>query len=356
MPKIHRCLQGTTEWLNLRAGIPTASEFDKIVTPSGKPSTSAEKYLFALLAERIMGRPRIEAVSTWMNRGQEMEEEAVNFYELTRDAETEIVGFITNDACTAGASPDRLVGEEGLLEIKVPAEHTHVSYLLKKAVDQAYYPQVQGQLWISERKWADILSYHPEMPPALIRVERDEKFIALLAAAVGEFSKLLENYSRDLVGRGWIKAWPIPLEIRVAPESEEYLPAEIDPGPLSFSSAPPPQTGIGDLEQGGMVGPDYSKDPPPPCPKCGGPTVFKQAGRFKKTKWPDGWKCNEKPKNCKQRGVKGAWITANDWHKELAELQSNITSSATTKAVTATASPAIKPPDTLFQDEPGSDG
>jgi len=56
------------------------------------------------------------------------------------------------------------------LEIKIPAEHTHVSYLLKKSVDQAYYPQIQGQLWIAERKWVDILSWHPEMPPALIRV------------------------------------------------------------------------------------------------------------------------------------------------------------------------------------------
>jgi len=133
-----------------------------------------------------------------------MEEEAVSFYELQRDCETVKVGFITNDEGTIGASPDRLVGEDGLLEIKVPKESTHVSYLLKKAVDQAYYPQVQGQLWVSGRKWVDILSYHPEMPPALIRVERDEEFIAFLQSAVVEFSSALEKQAVEAAARGWI--------------------------------------------------------------------------------------------------------------------------------------------------------
>ena len=204
--KIHEdVLQGSTEWLNLRAGIPTASEFDSILTPGGKASKSSERYLFSLLAERIMGHPRIESVSTWMDRGAEMEGEAVSFYELQRDCETVKVGFITNDSGTIGASPDRLVGDDGLLEIKVPSEHVHVSYLLKKAVDQTYYPQIQGQLWIAERQWVDICSYHPEMPPALIRVERDEAFIVLLKAAVGEFSKVLENMALELAEKGWIK-------------------------------------------------------------------------------------------------------------------------------------------------------
>lgn len=206
--KIHDCIQGTTEWLNRRAGIPTASEFDKILTPGGKPSKSAEPYMFALLAERMMGHPRIEAVSRWMDRGSQMEAEAVSFYEFQRECETVKVGFITNDAGTIGASPDRLVGESGLVEIKVPAEHTHVRYLLKKAVDEAYYPQVQGQLWVAEREWADILSYHPEMPPALIRVERDERFIETLSAAVIAFSGLLEAHHAVLVERGWINERP----------------------------------------------------------------------------------------------------------------------------------------------------
>src|SRR3990167_8104537 len=202
--RVSYCQQGTSEWLRLRAGIPTASFFDKILTPGGKPSKSTEPYMYSLLAERMMGRPLVEHVSFWMDRGQQMEQEAVDFYELQRDCETVKVGFVSNDAGTIGASPDRFVGDDGLLEIKVPAEHTHVSYLLKKAVAQAYYPQVQGQLWVTERKWADILSYHPEMPPALIRVERNEEFIAKLAGSVQDFSDMLEAIARELTERGWI--------------------------------------------------------------------------------------------------------------------------------------------------------
>src|SRR3990167_4473163 len=251
MPIVHRVVQGSPEWLALRAGIPTASEFDKILTPSGKPSASAEKYLFGLLAERMMGHSRIEAVSTWMQRGNEMEAEAVAFYEAQRDLETVPVGFVTNEAGTIGASPDRLVGNDGLLEIKVPSEAVHVSYLLKKSVDQAYYPQVQGQLWITERKWADILSYHPEMPPALIRVERDEAFIALLAEAVGHFSVLLEEYSADLLKRGWIK----PKEAPTSPQAEFLSQEDVD---YTKSLAAPPQA------DPAPIAPIVGEAPPPP--------------------------------------------------------------------------------------------
>jgi len=203
---IHNVTQGTTEWLAIRAGIPTASAFDRIITPKGKPSTQAEKYMHQLLAERIMGHPCIQAVSYWQGRGQQMEAEAVAYYEGVREQDSTPVGFCTNDAGTIGASPDRLVGEDGLLEIKVPAEHTHVGYLLTRGVDAEYYPQVQGQLWITGRKWLDIMSYHPEMPPAIIRVERDEAFIRTLDAAVTAFSGALERMAVELREKGWIKS------------------------------------------------------------------------------------------------------------------------------------------------------
>ncbi len=202
---VHDVIQGTQEWLALRAGIPTASCFDKILTPTGKASTQAIKYMHQLLAERMMGHPVTEFVSTWMDRGQQLEAEAVAYYELQRDAETIKIGFVTNDDRTIGASPDRFVGHDGLLEIKVPREHTHVGYLLTHEVDAEYRPQVQGQLWVTGRKWADVLSYHPEMPPALVRVERDEAFIAKLSAAIGEFSATLEEEAVRLMGKGWIK-------------------------------------------------------------------------------------------------------------------------------------------------------
>jgi hypothetical protein len=202
--------QGSAAWLELRAGIPTASQFHRILTPSGKPSAQATDYLHGLLAERMMGHPLVEHVSLWMQRGADLEGEAVTFYEFQRETTTERLGFVTNDAGTIGASPDRLVGDDGLLEIKVPKDSTHVGYLLAEPVDQAYYPQIQGQLWIAERQWLDVLSYHPEMPPALIRVARDEAYIAKLSAAIEAFAASLAQHAQVLRARGWLPAEPVP--------------------------------------------------------------------------------------------------------------------------------------------------
>jgi hypothetical protein len=197
---VHDVQQGSTAWLAVRAGIPTASCFDKIVTKAGKPSTQAEKYMHRLIAERLMGHPVIEFSGPWLQRGHDLEADAAAYYESIRELTVARVGFVTNDAGTIGASPDRLVGEDGLLELKVPAEHTHVAYLLTRAVDSEYYPQVQGQLWVTGRRWLDIMSYHPEMQPAIIRVERDEKYIATLAVAVEAFSLQLEAKAAGLRG------------------------------------------------------------------------------------------------------------------------------------------------------------
>jgi hypothetical protein len=194
---LHDCAQGTTEWFRARAGIPTASMFGKIVKLSGGTSKSARDYMFRLLAERLMGRPIDEYESTWMKRGRDLEPDAVAYYEGQRNLDTNIVGFITNDARTIGASPDRLVGDEGLAEIKVPAPHTHVEYLLDGVVSPKYKAQTQGQLWIAERAWVDFCSYHPEMPRTIVRVERDEDFIERLRREVGAFSAELEERTEE---------------------------------------------------------------------------------------------------------------------------------------------------------------
>lgn len=202
--KIHNCAQGSSEWFALRAGIPTASGFVNVITPTGKPCKGerTDHYMCELLAERIMGHPIDTFASVWMERGSELETSAASFYEFQCDCTTERVGFITNDAGTIGASPDRLVGDDGLLEIKVPAPGTHVAYLLFKDVDRSYYPQVQGQLWIAERQWLDILSYNPEMPPTIVHVERDEEFIKTLAEGVTSFALRLEQTYDELQESG----------------------------------------------------------------------------------------------------------------------------------------------------------
>jgi hypothetical protein len=206
---IHECLQGSAIWLSARSGIPTASCFDRIVTPTGKLSTQADAYMHQLLAERMLGRPITDvAVTSWMSRGTMLEGEAISFYESMRELDTVRVGLCTNDAGTIGASPDRLVGEGGLLEIKCPKESTHVGYLLTGSAGAAYRPQVQGQLMVTGRAWVDLLSYSPDLPHALIRIERDEDYIATLSNALDAFSEQLEAKAAELRERGWIAPGP----------------------------------------------------------------------------------------------------------------------------------------------------
>jgi len=207
--------QGSDRWRTVRAGIPTASNFHKIHTPTGKESQSetVEQYMFDLLAERVLGRPLVERSSIWMERGSYLEAEAIAFYHFTRDCETREIGFVTTDDKRIGASPDRVVGDDGLLEVKCPKAGTHLGYALsdlgfdvrRGGVDAKYYAQLQGQLWICERKWVDIQSYHPEMQPATVRVARDEKYIETLSRAVRNFSDHLEDMAAKLDASGWLK-------------------------------------------------------------------------------------------------------------------------------------------------------
>lgn len=211
MPIIHNVVQGTPEWAQLRCGVPTASQFHRIITPKGAPSKSAEVYMFELIAERLTGEPTVEFTSHWMDRGHELEEEAVNFYTFTTDMETEKVGFILNDAGTVGASPDRLVGDRGLLEIKVGKPSTHIGLLLKSgSAYEEHRIQTQGQLMVAERDWNDLLAYNPGLPPALCRVEREEPFIKMLDAALRTFCEVLEANYQLLLERGVAKPYQRP--------------------------------------------------------------------------------------------------------------------------------------------------
>ena len=203
---VHTCEQGSPAWLQLRCGVPTASRFSDIMTASGKPSTSAKRYMQELLAERMMGHPISEYVSMPMKRGSQVESEAVGWYEALRDVETTAVGFITNDERTIGASPDRLVGDDGLLETKCPfKEYVHVDYLLGGALHEVHRVQVQAQLWVTGRAWCDLVSYHPDLPTAIARCNRDDIFIAKLSQAVQSFADALEKYTVMCREYGWIR-------------------------------------------------------------------------------------------------------------------------------------------------------
>jgi hypothetical protein len=205
------CEQGTAEWQELRLAIPTASRFDEIMTPKTmKYSESAKKYAWELIAEAILGYPVEEAAkSGFMVRGTVLEKKAVDFYEMQCDVDTEKVGFIMRDDRRTGCSPDRLVGNDGLLEIKVPSAKQHIGYMLDDD-GLMYRCQAQGQLWIAEREWIDVESHNPELGTIIFRVERDDQFIKALAAAVRQFLGVVDDMKDKLQRRGYFPELTVP--------------------------------------------------------------------------------------------------------------------------------------------------
>ena len=176
--KIIDCEQRSDEWFKARLGVPTASSFDKIITTKGVPSKSAKTYLYKLAGEFVSGASEETYQSAAMIRGCDLECEARNLYNFITGRFVEEVGFCLKEGF--GASPDGLVGKDGLLEIKCPLISTQVSYLLDKSLPTAYIQQVQGQLLVTGRKWCDFMSFYPGLDPLIVRVERDEEFIGLL--------------------------------------------------------------------------------------------------------------------------------------------------------------------------------
>ena len=120
MPVFHDVAQYSEEYDRLKLGIPTSSNFHKIITPQGRPSKQWREYACVLIAERILQRKIEFYNSPAMERGLIVEAEAADWYEFDQDVTVQRVGFITDDDHTVGCSPDRLVGDDGLLEIKAP--------------------------------------------------------------------------------------------------------------------------------------------------------------------------------------------------------------------------------------------
>ncbi len=204
MPIFHKDVkQYSATWDQLRCGLPTASQFHRIITPKGLPSKSAEMYMFELIGEKITGEPTASGGSYWTDRGSGLEQDAVTYFEFLQEVETEPVGFITDDLCRYGASPDRLVGDNALLEIKIGKPATHIGLLLKSgAAYEEHRIQTQGQLLVAEREFNWLLAYNPGLPPALYRAEREEGFLKLLKTALERFSEVLEANYQLLVERG----------------------------------------------------------------------------------------------------------------------------------------------------------
>ena len=186
--------QNTQEWLDYRGGIPTASQFHRLVTPAKvEPSKQITDYAIQLAAEKWAGGP-VDSWegNEWTERGHELEPEARMYYAMLR-GEVEEVGFIVSDRFEAGCSPDGLI-DEGLLEIKNLGAKAHVKALAQTECPRDNMAQLQGQMLICERPWVDLLLYHPQLPKRLIRVTPIEKFQTLLIEQIAKVCQERDRY------------------------------------------------------------------------------------------------------------------------------------------------------------------
>ena len=181
--------QGSEEWLLDRLGIPTASMYKSIITSTGKPSTSSKGYMNSLLADWLAGKPvdAFEPNQAMLN-GTEREAEARDLYSFITDKTVSETGFWFKDnKKLTGCSPDGILSDNGLIEIKCPKGSTLVGYKLANKLPADYVPQVMGQMWVMDSEYCDFFVYHPDIDNFYIRVDRDDKYISLLETEVNKF-------------------------------------------------------------------------------------------------------------------------------------------------------------------------
>ena len=195
---IHEYQQGSPEWFAVRLGKVTASCFGKAV--AGGQGKTRKAYMIQLLAERLTQNDQNGYSNSTMDRGSEIEPFAREYYERLNRVSVRQVGFVERDE-NIGASPDGLVGEDGMIEIKCPFSTTHIEYLLAERLPPVYRKQVQGQLWVCERQWCDFVSYDPRVrqrPFFCERVYRDEAYIKELHIKIIMFIDEMKKLMSEL--------------------------------------------------------------------------------------------------------------------------------------------------------------
>ncbi|CAA2393607.1 hypothetical protein [Xanthomonas phage Tabio] len=185
--------QGTPEWHAARCGVVTASVFHTVLAKGrgGAPSETRKKLLYQLAAETITG----EYVPTWdgnkhTERGHVMEPQVRDLYMATSTLDCRQVGFMRRGRI--GCSPDTLVGDEGLLEIKTKLPHLQIEAVLAGKLPSDHVAQVQGQLLVSGRQWCDFRSYWPGLPELRVRVYRDLPYLSTLNQELQLFIRELD--------------------------------------------------------------------------------------------------------------------------------------------------------------------
>lgn len=191
--------QGSDDWFDIRCGVVTASVADKILSSTGKPSTQAKDLIYKLAAESVSKEKTSIKQNEWMLRGVEMESEARDWASFYLGKEISEVGFIRSSKMNIGCSPDGLLLDEKQgVEIKCPAPHTHVKYILNGALPTEYKAQVQFSLLVTGFDVWHFISYHPDMKKLHIEVERDEKWINEMIAQLEKFLPELDSVIKSI--------------------------------------------------------------------------------------------------------------------------------------------------------------
>lgn len=200
--------QGTEQWFADRLGKVTASRINDVMATlkSGCEAASRKNYRAQLVAERLTGVKADSFTNGAMQWGTENEPIARAMYEIETGVDVEEVGFIAHPTIAmTGASPDGLVGDEGLIEIKCPNTATHIDYILAGKPPSEYQNQMLWQMECTNRKWCDFVSYDPRMPEGMqlfiVRFERDDKRLAELREGVAKFLAEVEETIEKLKRR-----------------------------------------------------------------------------------------------------------------------------------------------------------
>ena len=190
--------QGTEEWFTIRIGKVTASRVADVIakTKTGYSATR-DNYMAQLVCERLTGQKGESFTNAAMQHGTETEPLARAAYEALRDGLVDEVGFVPHPSIImAGASPDGLVGDDGILEIKCPNTATHIETLLSQSVPGKYNTQMQFQMACTGRQWCDFVSFDNRLPNELQlfvkRVPRDNEFIKQMEDEVVKFLNELD--------------------------------------------------------------------------------------------------------------------------------------------------------------------
>jgi len=201
-------IQGSAEWYAARCGKVTASRIADLMarTKTGYGASRAN-YMAELIAERLTGTPAQGYVNAAMQHGIDTEPQARDAYEFFTDSDVEQVGLIDHPTIPmAGASPDGLVGADGMVEIKCPNTATHIETLLGGSVPAKYVDQMQWQMACTGRKWCDFVSFDPRMPEHLRlfvrRVPRDVRRIEEITEGVLVFLAELRDKTARLESLG----------------------------------------------------------------------------------------------------------------------------------------------------------